>query len=108
MGVFIVDIAKALEYGWPTAQWSCGEDYASLDWRSLDIPKPDEKAVTLIWNAYLVNKALIQYKEDRRKEYPSLKDQLDMQYWDKINSTTVWEDTITAVKDAHPKPKGLD
>jgi hypothetical protein len=39
----------------------------------------------------------------RRREYPSIKDQLDMQYWDKINSTTTWIDAISKVKTENPK-----
>ena len=37
--------------------------------------------------------------------YPSLGDQLDMQYWDNVNDTTTWADAITTVKEAHPKPE---
>ena len=44
------------------------------------------------------------YVELRQSEYPVIGDQLDMQYWDKINSTTVWKDTIQAVKEKYPKP----
>lgn len=44
------------------------------------------------------------YKQLRCNEYPSMVDQLDMQYWDKINGTTTWEDSIQAVKDKYPKP----
>ena len=36
--------------------------------------------------------------------YPSIEDQLDMQYHDKKDGTTTWEDAVQAVKDAHPKP----
>ncbi len=43
------------------------------------------------------------YIELRRAEYPSREDQLDMIYWDKVNGTTIWEDTIQAIKDKHPK-----
>ena len=43
------------------------------------------------------------YAEKRRAEYPSVEDQLDMIYWDKINGTSVWQDTITAVKTKYPK-----
>ena len=43
------------------------------------------------------------YVELRRAEYPSRDDQLDMMYWDKVNGTTTWEDTIQAIKDRHPK-----
>ena len=43
------------------------------------------------------------YQELRVAEYPSLQDQQDMQYWDAINGTTVWQDTITAIKEEYPK-----
>lgn len=43
------------------------------------------------------------YVELRQQAYPSLQDQQDMQYWDTINGTTVWQDTITAIKEEYPK-----
>lgn len=43
------------------------------------------------------------YQELRAAEYPSLQDQQDMQYWDTINQTTVWQDTISAIKTKYPK-----
>jgi len=39
----------------------------------------------------------------RAAEYPDLATQLDMQYWDNINGTTVWQDTIDAIKAKYPK-----
>jgi len=42
-----------------------------------------------------------QYQRDR--VYPSIGDQLDMQYWDKVNGTTNWEDAIAKVKSDNPK-----
>jgi hypothetical protein len=44
------------------------------------------------------------YKYNREKEYPSIQEQLDMQYWDKVNGTTNWEDAIAKVKLDNPKP----
>jgi hypothetical protein len=44
-----------------------------------------------------------QYQRDRAKEYPSIQEQLDLQYWDKINNTTKWEEAINAVKNKYPK-----
>jgi hypothetical protein len=44
-----------------------------------------------------------QYQRDRAVDYPSLADQLDMQYWDKINNTNNWEEAINAVKNKYPK-----
>ena len=43
------------------------------------------------------------YAELRSQEYPSREEQLDMMYWDKVNETTTWKDTIQAVKDKYPK-----
>lgn len=45
-----------------------------------------------------------QYQRDRVKEYPSLSDQLDLLYWDKVNGTNNWQTAIQAVKDKYPKP----
>ena len=44
-----------------------------------------------------------QYKIDREEAYPSIQEQLDMQYWDKINGTNNWQDAINAVKAQYPK-----
>lgn len=43
------------------------------------------------------------YIEKRQAEYPSLSDQLDMIYWDKVNSTNLWQDKITEIKSKYPK-----
>ena len=44
-----------------------------------------------------------QYQRDRAKAYPSIQEQLDMQYWDKVNGTDTWEQSINAVKAQYPK-----
>ena len=45
-----------------------------------------------------------QYQRDRATAYPTIQEQLDMQYWDKVNGTTNWEDAIAKVKSDTPKP----
>jgi len=45
----------------------------------------------------------VEHKHNRLKEYPTPQEQLDMQYWDKINGTNIWEETITAIKTKYPK-----
>jgi len=42
-----------------------------------------------------------QYQRDR--VYPSIQEQLDMQYWDSVNGTTTWKDAIAKVKSDNPK-----
>ena len=43
-----------------------------------------------------------QYQRDR--VYPSIQEQLDMQYWDSVNGTTTWKDAVAKVKADNPKP----
>jgi hypothetical protein len=45
------------------------------------------------------------YKTARQEAYGSIQDQLDMQYWDGVNSTTTWADHIAQVKADNPKPE---
>jgi hypothetical protein len=44
------------------------------------------------------------YAEQRAAAYPTIQEQLDMQYWDGVNGTTIWADTIASVKSENPKP----
>ena len=43
------------------------------------------------------------YIPKRQSAYPSIQEQLDMQYWDQVNDTTIWKDTISKVKTDNPK-----
>ena len=44
------------------------------------------------------------YQRDRKTEYPSIADQLDLQYWDQVNGTTKWKEAVAKVKSDNPKP----
>lgn len=44
------------------------------------------------------------YIQARQEAYGSVQDQLDMQYWDSVNDTTIWADHIAQVKSDNPKP----
>ena len=43
------------------------------------------------------------YRLNRAAEYPSIGDQLDMQYHDAVNGTSTWRDAIAAVKSKYAK-----
>ena len=43
------------------------------------------------------------YAEKRLAEYPPIGEQLDMIYWDKVNGTNFWQETITTIKTKYPK-----
>ncbi len=44
-----------------------------------------------------------EYARNRATAYPSIGDQLDMQYHDQLNGTTTWKDAIAKVKADNPK-----
>ena len=44
------------------------------------------------------------YARNRQAEYPPIGEQLDLQYWDKVNGTSKWQESISKVKSDHPKP----
>ena len=44
-----------------------------------------------------------EYARNRALEYPSIGDQLDMQYHDQLNGTTTWKDAVAKVKSDNPK-----
>jgi len=97
------NVIKAIKKINPNAEVSVGND--SLDditWLNgtTPIPKADIEAKMVELQAeYDAN----QYQRDRATAYPSIQEQLDMQYWDNVNGTTNWEDAIAKVKADNPK-----
>jgi len=97
------NVIKAIKAINPNAEVSVGND--SLDditWLNGTTPisKADIEAKMVELQAeYDAN----QYQRDRATTYPTIQDQLDMQYWDNINGTTTWEDAIAKVKADNPK-----
>ena len=53
--------------------------------------------------ALMASLAIDQWKRNRASAYPSIQEQLDMQYWDSVNGTTTWADAIAKVKADYPK-----
>ena len=77
-------------------------DTCEITWHdgTLEISKADiETKMVEVQAEYDAN----QYQRDRATAYPSIQEQLDMQYWDKVNGTTNWEDAIAKVKADNPK-----
>jgi len=50
-------------------------------------------------------RAISTVQETRKALYPKLEEQLDMQYWDSVNSTTTWKDKIAQIKTDNPLPQ---
>ena len=66
-------------------------------------PQPSDEAIATELARLQAEYDAKQYQRDRATAYPSIQEQLDMQYWDKVNGTTNWEDAITKVKSDNPK-----
>ena len=75
--------------------------HSIITWEGGDA-QPTDDQINQGWTDYKAAQAAIKYKTDRT--YPSIGDQLDMQYWDKKNGTTTWVDAIAKVKSDNPKP----
>ena len=65
--------------------------------------KPTDSQIASYETAGNTAEALSGVLNKRQTEYPSIQDQLDMQYWDNVNSTTTWKDAIAKVKSDNPK-----
>ena len=76
------------------------DDINTITWENgtTPIPKADIEAKMVELQADYDAK---QYQRDRI--YPTIQEQLDMQYWDGINNTTTWKDAITKIKTDNPK-----
>ena len=86
-------LGKAIKLINPSAEYSYdNEDYDSIKWLNGTTPisKADIEA----------KYAEIEAQDNRRKEYPSIVDQLDDIYHNGIDG---WKETIKAVKDKYPK-----
>ena len=87
----------------PNAQVSVNaEDINQITWHNGTTPIPANEILAK-QQELIAEYNSNQYQRDRAVDYPSLADQLDMQYWDKINGTNKWQQAINAVKQKYPK-----
>ena len=67
----------------------------------IEITMDEVHAINIIKQQIAFNE--MPYTKKRAAEYPSIQEQMDMQYWDAINGTTTWQNAINAVKTKYPK-----
>jgi len=119
-------ISNAIRRLTSTIKWKVANDYdmSTISWYDSDVSRPSDEAISAMRQtmadekdaiAYIKNRTDGSYKEATdsngqtvlRKDvdgYLPIADQLDMIYWDNVNGTTTWKDSIAATKAAHPKP----
>jgi len=99
----MTDIAKAIKSINNLAEFSVNaEDINQIIWYNGTTPIPANEILAK-QQELITEYNSKQYQRDRTKAYPSIQEQLDLQYWDKINNTNKWEEAINAVKTKYPK-----
>ena len=76
-----------------------------LKWLSSDIKKPSDSEINAEVNRLQTEYEANKYQRDRADAYPSIQEQLDMQYWDAVNGTKKWQEAVAKVKTDNPKPE---
>ena len=97
----IFDKTSALEKLCPDAKWCVRNDV--IEWRDEEKKQPTEKEINDKIAELQAEYDSKQYQRDRATSYPSIQEQLDMQYHDLVNGTTTWKDAIAKVKTENPK-----
>ena len=96
----IINSIKAIN---PNAEVSViNEDVNKITWHNGTTPIPANEILAK-QQELIAEYNSKQYQRNRAKAYPSIQEQLDMQYWDKVNGTDNWEQAINAVKAQYPK-----
>lgn len=70
---------------------------------NIDIEQPTVEEMKALEEQATAWESARSYIKSRANAYPSIPDQLDMLYWDKINGTSNWQDKITEIKEKYPK-----
>ena len=100
----MTDIIKSILKINPNASVSVNEeDINQITWHNGTTPIPANEILAKqqeLITEYNSN----QYQRDRAKDYPSIQEQLDMQYWDKVNNTNNWQTKVNEIKVKYPKP----
>ena len=97
----MTDIISAILALDPNAQVSVsGESLDGIEWHDGNPNNITNEQITAKQAELKTIYDSLQYQRDRKKEYPSIEDQLDDLYHNGIDG---WKTTIKAVKDKYPK-----
>lgn len=79
------------------------DDLARLEWKDKNTSPPTPQEVQDELNRLLQVFSTVEYQNLREKEYPSIKDQLDILYHQGYDG---WKEKIKEIKDKYPKGDG--
>ena len=81
------------------------EKYEDIIWQDKNTSIPTKKECEDELKRLEEEDKKTQYQRDRATSYPSIQEQLDMQYWDAVNGTKKWQEAVAKVKTDNPKPE---
>ena len=102
MTINLIDAVIALDQN---ARVSVNETTGKIIWHCGNQKNISEEQIQAKLAELQAEYDAIQYQRDRAEQYPSIQDQLDMQYHDAKDGTTTWKDAVAKVKADNPKPE---
>ena len=96
----MITTMNALESLKPGAEWLLTDD--KLEWLDTKQTLPTDAELNTEKDRLQAEYDAQEYAHNRKEEYDAL-NQFEMQYDDKKNSTTTWDDAIDAIKAKWPK-----
>ena len=96
----MASLSRAIKDINPNAEFSIdGTDINSIEWLNGTTPI----SVADIQARQTLMETRDAHIVPRQMAYPTIQEQLDMQYHDEVNGTTTWKDAIAQVKADNPK-----
>ena len=96
-----ISITHALQSLKSGAEWVLRGDV--LEWLDTEQSQPTEVEINAEIIRLQTEYDAQEYARNRASAFPSIGDQMDMQYHDLLNGTTTWKDAIAKVKSDNPK-----
>jgi hypothetical protein len=96
----IITVSDAIQSLRPTSNFTLSGDV--IDWLDTEQSQPTALELSNEVTRLQAEYDSQAYARSRKAEYDAL-NQLEMQFDDKENSTTTWEDAINAIKTKYPK-----
>ena len=96
-----ISITHALQSLKSGAEWVLRGDV--LEWLDTEQSQPTEVEINAEIIRLQTEYDAQEYARNRASAFPSIGDQMDMQYHDLLNSTTTWKDAVAKVKSDNPK-----
>jgi hypothetical protein len=94
-------LSKAIQILSPNAEWSLyGNDIENIQWLKVPNGIPSTYDILNTITQLELEEQNILYKEQRRNEYPSIEDQLDLLYHTGYDG---WKTIISEIKQKYPK-----